>query len=260
MNNILAYSFTNWLIETGDLGKGPGLWCVMHFILMFLLFTWMIGCFVIFRRHKKFALKVTKVVCYIMISFRIFRMLLLIVSGKETIVQAMPWHLCHIMAIVFPLFFLTNTKKFFLPIVCVTLFGGILTFIFGDYYTFSTFSFLQLESLFLHFCMPTVVMGVIASGWFEVKIEELWQIPILLLMLIGYAELGNTLVKGANYLYLRENGLPFNLFGNANFIYTYIVLVCVLSVIFIGFMYFGARIRKQKNKKFRDSVRQSVVF
>jgi len=109
MNNILAYSFTNWLIETGDLGKGPGLWCVMHFILMFLLFTWMIGCFVIFRRHKKFALKVTKVVCYIMISFRIFRMLLLIVSGKETIVQAMPWHLCHIMAIVFPLFF--GTKR-----------------------------------------------------------------------------------------------------------------------------------------------------
>ena len=180
--NLYGVKFYDWLIETGDLGKGPGLWCPLHIILMSFLFLWIVVCWFLFKRYKNFALKFTKIICYLMIGFRIGRMLLLMISGKEGIIEALPWHLCHIMAIVFPLFFLTNTKKFFLPIVCVTLFGGILTFIFGDYYKYSILSFLQYESLFLHFCMPTVVIGVIATGWFKPKAEELWQVPIFLIM------------------------------------------------------------------------------
>lgn len=257
MNNIVAYTFYNWLIETGDLGKGKGLWSAWHFIFMTLLTVWLIVCWFVFKKHKKLALKVTKITCIIMLSFRIARMLLLMISGKETVVQALPWHLCHIMAIVFPIMFLTNTKKFFLPILCVTLFGGILTFIFGDYYTYSVFSFLQLESLFLHFCMPTVVIGVVASGWFKPRFEDLWQVPIFLVMLMSYAEIGNTLVPGSNYLYLRQNGLPFTLF-NIHFYFTYLILVLTISILFISFMALPSIIKNRKNKKFRHSVRENL--
>lgn len=260
MKNIISFTFYNWLIETGDLGEGPGLWCPLHIALMVLLFSWMVLCFFIFRKYKSFALKLTTVLCYVMLFFRIFRMLLLMISGKESVVGALPWHLCHIMAIVFPLFFLTKTKKFFLPIVCVTLFGGILTFIFGDYYCYSTLSFLQLESLLLHFLMPTVVIGVVASGYFEIKIQDFWQIPILLIMLVLYAGLGNYLVDGANFLYLRENGLPFNLFGSAHFYFTYAILILILSVLFTLPVILNEVHKKNRAKKFRKSVRQNVVI
>jgi len=260
MKNLLSFTFYDWLIETGDLGVGPGLWCTLHIVLMVCLFAWMIACWFIFKRYKNFALKFTKVLCYLMIFFRIARMLLLIVTGKQGIVEALPWHLCHIMAIVFPLFFLTGTKKFFLPIVCVTLFGGVLTFIFGDYYTFSTLSFLQYESLFLHFCMPTVVIGVLATGWFEVKFEEFWQIFVLLILLASYASIGNALVDGANFLYLKESGLPFNLFGSAHFYFTYAVLIAIIAVVFTAFCMSIVYAGKYKTKKFRDSVRQKVEF
>ena len=123
MKNLMLNNFYGWLIEEGDLGVGPGLWCPLHIILMVSLFLWIVACWIVFARHKEFGLKVTKIVCYVMMFFRIARMLLLMITGKETVVQALPWHLCHIMAIVFPLFFLTKTKKFFLPIVCVTFFG-----------------------------------------------------------------------------------------------------------------------------------------
>lgn len=252
-------TFLNWLIETGDLGEGPGLWCPLHFVLMGLLFAWIVICFIWFSKKKEFALKLTTWLCYVMLFFRVFRTLLLIFSGKESVIGAMPWHLCHIMAIVFPAFYLTKTKKFFLPIVCVTLFGGLLTFIFGDYYCYSTLTFLQIESLLLHFLMPTVVAGVVASGYFKIKLEEFWQIPLLLLFLVCYAELGNNLVSGANFLFLRENGLPFNLF-NAHFIYTYLVLVAIMAVIFtlppLIYLYY----KRHKIKKFRRSVRQNVDY
>lgn len=232
MQNLMLFSFMDWLVERGELGTGKGLWSPLHICLIIALAVWIILCFIVFYKHKKFALKVTKIVCIIMVVFRLGRMALLIFSGKETFVQAMPWHLCHVMALVFPLYFLTGQKKGFLPIICVTLFGGILTFLFGDYYKYSVLSFLQLESLFLHFCMPTVVAGVLASGWFKIQNKDLWQIPILLLILLCWAEIGNTLVPGANYLFLRENGLPFNLFGNAHFYFTYLVLVLIMVVVF----------------------------
>jgi len=258
MKNILSFNFYNWLIETGDLGEGPGLWCPLHICLIVALFSWFVAAFFIFRRYKKLGLAVTKVVCILMISFRIFRMLLLMITGKESVVQALPWHLCHVMAIVFPLFFLTNTKKGFLPIVVVTLFGGILTFLFGDYYKFEVLSFLQIESLLLHFMMPTVVAGVLATGWFKIGMKEFWQIPIGLVLLVCWAELGNTLVPGSNYLYLRESGLPFNLFGNAHFYFTYAVLLVIMAIAFFSPIIIIRLIKRQTNKKMRKSVHQNV--
>lgn len=253
-------TFYNWLIETGDLGTGlGGLWSPLHFIMMGALFGWMVVCWFWFKKKPQTALKITTICCYIMLFFRIFRTILLIATKKETFIGAMPWHLCHIMAIVFPLFFLTKTKKFFLPIVCVTLFGGILTFIFGDYYKYSILSFLQLESLLLHFLMPTVVIGVVASGYFKVKAEEIWQIPLFLLFLMAYAELGNTLVEGANFLFLRENGLPFNLFKGQHFYLTYLVLVAIISVLFISPILIAAHVKKARAKKYRVYVRQNVA-
>ena len=258
MNNLLLYTFYDWLIEKGDLGVGPGLWCPLHIILMVLLFSWIVVCWIVFSKHKEFGLKVTKIVCYVMMFFRIARMLLLMISGKETVIQALPWHLCHIMAIVFPLFFLTKTKKFFMPIVCVTFFGGILTFIFGDYYKYATLSFLQYESLFLHFCMPTVVVGVLATDYIQIKSQEFWQIPIVLIVLALHASLGNALVKDANFLYLKENGLPFNLFGGAHFYFTYAILILVMAIVFVSMMVLTAKAKQNKAKKFRDKVRQKV--
>jgi len=256
--NLMLVNFYDWLIEKGDLGVGPGLWCTLHIILMVFLFLWIIACWIVFSKHKTFALKVTKIVCYLMIFFRIGRMLLLMISGKESVVQALPWHLCHIMAIVFPLFYLTGTKKFFMPIVCVTFFGGILTFIFGDYYKFATLSFLQYESLFLHFCMPTVVVGVLATNYIQIKSQDLWQIPIILVMLALYASLGNLLVPEANFLFLKENGLPFNLFGNAHFYFTYAVLLIILTIIFVLIMIFTSKVNLKKEQNFRNKVRQKV--
>lgn len=247
-----VFSFYDWLIENADvMGDGPGLWCPLHITLMCLLAAWLVSCWFICKKHKGFAMKMTKVLCWMMLGFRLFRMALLFFSGTQTFIEILPWHLCHVMSFVFPIFFLTKTKKFFLPVLVVTFFGGILTFIFGDYYYLSTLSFLHYESLLLHFMMPTVVIACIASGYFKVRVKEFWQAFVGIFLLAGWSMIGNSVIEDANYLYLMGNGLPFDLFAFINWDYsyllTYAVLVLIIAIISISPFYIYEKIKK-KNK------------
>ncbi len=251
-----VFSFYDWLIENKDvMGDGPGLWCPLHITLMVLLATWLVVSWFIFKKHKKFAMILTTVLCVLMIFFRLFRMALLYFSGTQTFVEVLPWHLCHVMSFVFPIFFLTKTKKFFLPILVVTFFGGVLTFIFGDYYYLSTLSFLHYESLFLHFSMPTVVIACLASGYFKPRVKDFWQAYVGVGLIAGWSMIGNTVIDGANYLYLMENGLPFDLFSFMNWNYSYLldyaILVIVISLLSIlPFYVHEKRHQKQGDKSF----------
>lgn len=254
-----VFSFYDWLIEKVDvMGDGPGLWCNLHIILMCLLAAWLVACWFICSKHKKFALTMTKVLCWVMLFFRVFRMGLLYFSGTKTFVEILPWHLCHVMSFIFPLFFLTKTKKFFLPVLVVTFFGGILTFIFGDYYYLSTLSFLHYESLLLHFIMPTVVFACLASGYFKVRVKDFWQAFLGIFMLAGWSMIGNSVIEGANYLYLMENGLPFNLFPGHSHLYTYTILVLVIALISITPFYVYEKIKKRKTDQNFEIIMNAV--
>lgn len=258
----VVFSFYDWLIENkAVMGDGPGLWCPLHICLMISLALWLIVCWFICKKHKRFAMIMTTVLCYLMLFFRLFRMALLYFSGSQTFVEILPWHLCHVMSFVFPIFFLTKTKKFFLPVLVVTFFGGILTFIFGDYYYLSTLSFLHYESLLLHFMMPTVVIACISSGYFKVRVKDFWQAFIGVAMLAGWSMIGNSVIEGANYLYLMKNGLPFDLFSFLNWKYSYLIdyalLVGVITAISI--LPFVIRDKlQQKNKTSFDIIMSTI--
>ena len=230
MSTLLT--FYDWVFANADaLPAGPGLFSTPHIIFIILMGLWIILSSYLFYKHPKFALKLTTFLCYFMMISRLFRMFLLWLSGTATFFEVLPWHLCHLMSFVFPIFYLTKTKKFFFPILVVTFFGGILTFIFGNYYQFQYFTFLDIESILLHFMMSTVVVACIASGYYKINLKDSWQIPIMLVLLIIHASLGNLICKTTNFLFLRENGLPFNLFPGYTFYYTYAIVVLVLFVL-----------------------------
>lgn len=247
-------TFYDWLIENDEvMGDGPGLWCPLHICLMVGLGLWLVCAFFLFKKYKNFALKLTTALCFVMIFFRIFRMALLYFSTKQTFVEILPWHLCHLMSFVFPLFFLLKIKKGFLAVLVVTFFGGILTFIFGDYYYLSTLSFLHYESLLLHFIMPTVVIACIASGYFKVRVKDFWQAFLGIFLIACWSMIGNLLVEDANFLYLMENGLPFDIFAFMNWRYSYLldyaILVSVIAVVSILPFYIYDKVKKKKSDK-----------
>lgn len=246
--HTLLYSFSDWMLANEKtLPKGDGLFSVLHIVLLVALLASTIAFYLFSKKYKKASLKITTVLCYIMIVSRLFRMILLWATHTNTFVEILPWHLCHVMAFVFPAFYLTKTKKFFLPILAVTFYGGLLTFIFGNYYAFKVFTFLDLESILLHFIMMFVSVSCIATGYFKVQLKELWQTLVVLVLLLAHATLGNLLCKGQNFLFLKENGLPFNLFP-AHHIFTYFVLVAFLY--FITYLPIILYLYKNKPEKF----------
>ncbi len=256
---MYLFTFYDWLIENKEvMGDGPGLWCPLHFTLMGLLAVWLVACWFLCKKYKKFAMTMTTVLCVLLVFSRLFRMCLLYFSGVQTLVEVLPWHLCHVMSFVFPAFFLTKTKKFFLPVLVVTFFGGILTFIFGDYYYLETLSFLHIESLFLHFAMPTVVIACISSGYFKVRVKDFWQPFVFLLLLCGWSMIGNMLIDGANYLYLMENGLPFNLFPGHSHLFTYAILLVIMAFITITPFYVYEKIKQKKTDKNFEIIMNAI--
>lgn len=247
MSNML-FTFTDWVLAHDTLPKGQGLFSATHIVLIVLLAAWVVISYLIFRKYKSFALKLTTFLCYFMVVSRLFRMGLLYFSKENTFVEVLPWHLCHLMSFVFPLFYLTKTKKFFLPVIIATFFGGILTFLFGDYYVFAFPSFLDIESILLHFMMVTVVTACISTGYFKIELKDTWQVPIVLILIAANACLGNLLCPDQNFLFLRENGLPFNLFPGLHFYFTYAVLVLVITIIVYAPLIIFTLKRKKKYK------------
>lgn len=247
MSNML-YTFKDWLIANDSvLPKGGGLFSTPHIIMILLMALWIVGTYILFSKYRNLAHKVITFCCYFMMFSRLFRIVFEVVVGTNTFVEMWPWHLCHVMAFAFPAFYLTKTKNFFTPIVIVTFFGGTLTFLFGDYYVYSIFTFFDIESLLLHLMMFTVVVGVIATRYITLELKNLWQVPIVLAFVIINASIGNYLCPDKNFLFLKENGLPFNLFPGHSHLYTYTILVLVIAIIVIVPILIINHIRKKKD-------------
>ncbi|MBQ7453023.1 MAG: YwaF family protein [Clostridia bacterium] len=232
MNKVTFY---DWLTKSyeGKVAPGGGLWCNMHFILLGLLVIWLVVITIVFIKNKTFARSFCYVLCFIMIVSRLLRMAIQLSVMGYSFLEILPWQLCHLLAFVLPIYYFTKCKFFSTPILMLAFFGGILTFLFGDYYQFARFSFLDLESILLHFMLPTIAIGSIVGGRLQFAPKKIWQLLIALAVLFGYASFSNWLLPGNNYMYIEENGLPFNIFPGVTHLLTYAVVAVVLVCLFM---------------------------
>ncbi len=249
MNRLLSsYSFIDWLTGNGEnLSTGAGLWSWLHFTLMFALVIYLVLCFFLAKKHSGFAVKYLAFISWFMLISRLLRMAIQFFILKQNFIEVLPWHICHILAFVFPIFYLTKCKKFWLPIMFFAFYGGILTFLFGNYYKFSVLSFMDIESIILHFMLPSIPIVSLASGQFKVDLKKVWQIPLFLVLLACYGEIGNTFAPGHNFMFIRENGLPFDIPG-VHFILIYLVIFIICTAVaLLPFIIYEAQKRKKEN-------------
>lgn len=247
MKQFFLATFLDWLTENKDAyGKGQGLFCTAHIILMIVMLAWIIGFVFIARKHPKFAKKLGAILAILMMSLRIVRMIVQVASGKYTFVEALPWHLCHIMCFALAIIYFIKPTSFSLPIVCFAILGGTMTFIFGDYYYINTVSFYMLESIILHFCLPTVAICYIVSKKPKYTWKDIVEVPIFLAILCGYASIGNAIFPEQNFMYLKKNGLPFNFFGDAHFMWTYLVIAIIIVALVAGIYFLIKHIKTKK--------------
>lgn len=260
MKSFFLATFYDWLTENLDaFGPGEGLYCTTHIILMVVLAAWLVSFIFIAIKHKKFAKIFGSVLAITMSVLRIIRMIVQVASGKYTFVEALPWHLCHIMCFALTIIYFIKPTRFSLPILCLSVLGGIMTFIFGDYYYTNVLTFYMIESIILHFCLPTVVICYLVTrapkyGW-----KNIAEVPIVLGVLCGWASIGNAIFPEQNFMFLKHNGLPFNLFGDAHFIWTYLVMAVIIVGLVAAVYFISKAIKKRKQQVVSSTNTENIV-
>ena len=221
---------------------GDGLFCELHIILILVFFLIIIADFFISKKNHKFASKVVLICCICMPLFRATTMLLKLIFKLQTPVEVLPFHLCHLMAFVIPVVYFSKWKKAYPCVMFYGILGGVMTFLFGDYYVYQTLNFYDVESILLHIMLALVAISSFAKNDFKFTEKNIHYIPLFLLLLCGWASIGNYLT-GANYMYIKENGLPFKLLPG-HFFFTYLLIAAIIFF----FMYLPFIIKKIKYK------------
>ena len=236
-------AFIDWFTGNRDNHlPGKGLFSPLHIILIVCFFLIIIFNIYYSYKNKKYADKVVTICCIIMPISRLIRMIMEIAFGLKQPLETLPFHLCHIMAFVIPLVHFINFKKALPCVMFYGMLGGTMTFLFGDYYAYNVLNFYDIESIVLHVMLAMVATSCLMKGDFKFTASNIYFIPIFMILLACWAEFGNTMF-GTNFMYIRENGLPFKIFpGHHLFTYAFIAFIIFFA------MYIPFIIKYFKNK------------
>ena len=244
---------------TDHLGKGTS--DIRHFIWIGLTILLIIAIFAIKKKKTNDKIfKVLKVLLAVMFLTRFARQLHSTVVGAESPFwrAVFPIHLCSIMIYLLPLVVLFDFKKIKKPVYFLSILGGAITIIDGDYFDSLFMTFGTLEGIYAH---TLILLGSIFLLRYEKErfdIKAYIKSIIAIIIIALWATLFNIILgqfyTGSNYLFLVNNMLP--LFDNC-FIYIYMIIYVIVLTIF--YLLVNIKHKKELVKEIKSGWR-NVVF
>lgn len=231
-------------------GLGEGSFGYRHLIWMAACVLFFIAVFLLFRKYKRAARSTIVIVCAVMFAVRLANQAFRAIKGYEIPwYAAFPWHLCTVMSFLLPIVVVFKIRALRTAVYSVSMLGGIITILLGEYFNNSIVTAFDIESMWVHTALIAVPIAEIASGSFTFKLRSYWQTCLAMLVLMGWASLANYIVfKGydTNYMYLVSNGLPFSVPG-LHYMIIYILIFIVMSMSIYLPCHIGSI--RQKNKQ-----------
>lgn len=247
-HRFFGYFTYDWAPEPyrDNLGKGAFedwrhfAWIAIVVILSFVVYQ-------LFKKKPKFGQIVTKVLVSGLFMVRLTNQIFRASIGAEIPAwKAFPFHLCTVMTFVLPLVVVFNIKKLKTPVYTLSMMGGLITIIMGDYFDNRFLTFASLEGMSAHTLLFLVPLMEVATRNFKLEFKKAWTVVVGLLVLILWGTLANEVFfKGtnSNYMYLKENGLPGNIGGD------YYLVVYAAIFFFFFALIFGIPTLYRKVKK-----------
>lgn len=232
LKKFFFYFNDNGYVSTFSDGLGEGAFGYRHLIWGLLVIILSVGGYLFF---KKYPLKEKKVVLFLIISLftvRLFHQTTRAIIGAESPwTQAFPFHMCTVLTFLLPLTVFFHWDKIKTPVYVLSIMGGVITLLMGDYFSDQFLTFWTLEGMSAHTILILVPIYEIAAQRFNLDIKKSWEVLVGILVLMAWATLANEVFYAdlnANYMYLKENALPFG--NDQNFFLFYIL---------IFFLFFG---------------------
>lgn len=207
-------------------------------------FIWVVGTPIlsvwIYRHYRKHPSNARKAIMYlasILLGLRLIFQILKVTYGDEIpFWRIVPFHQCAVMGIVLPLVVLFNLKNLKMPIYTISMMGGFATIAFGEYFTSKFITFYSIEGIISHTFLIIIPLIEIASGKFSLDIKKSWSVFVGMLVLMGWASLGNFVFfrnYNTNYMFLRKSGFPNGFGGDYYFLLYVVIFLLVFLCIFI---------------------------
>lgn len=241
----------NYVPYFDNLGKGAfDDW--RHFAWIIITIVLAIGLYKVFSKHNKAGKITISILLGLLLVTRLTNQTIRACIGAEVPAwRAFPFHLCTIMTFMLPLTYFFKWDKMKTSVYVLSMMGGIITIIIGDYFDSKFMTFSTLEGMSAHMILLLVPIYEIAIGEFNLQIKRIWQPVVLMLALMGWAMLANDVFfkdYDTNYMYLKRNALPGNLGGDYYFLIYITIFFILLGLIFgIPELYRKIKSKKQLN-------------
>lgn len=157
---------------------------------------------------------------------------------------ALPWHMCTVLTFVLPLVIVFDIKPLKQAVYVLSIMGGIITILVGDYFVDLFLPFSAVEGISAHTLLVVLPIMEIGLGHFRLELKKYWQVLVGMVVFMGWATLANEVVfKGydPNYMYLRHNGLPGDI-GGQNYFLIYIAIFLLFSASIYGLPFLYKRL------------------
>lgn len=206
-------------------------------------FAWMIIapilCFFVYRyfyKNKNNARKTVVILSIILLILRFYTHGTSVIWGHSPAFTFLSYHLCEIMCVFVPLVALFQMKWFKLPIYTISMMGAVATIYMGDQFSSTFFNSGLAVSIISHTLLLIIPLIEHSQGEFRFSIRESVKIFPIMLILMGWAQFGNKVLlagKDYNYMFLEENGLPYNFGGKYYFLIYIAIFFTMYFTIFI---------------------------
>ena len=250
----------NELIQFND-NLGNGFLDIRHLIWIIITVIIIILLIKYGKQHKQ---QLFKVFNYILIFMFVQRFATQLV---KTIIHAenpfwrsiIPIHLCSIMIYLLPIVVIFNLKRIKMPVFFLSIIGGTMTIIEGDYFSSLFLPFTSIEGIFAHTVIATIPIVLIVLEKEQITLKDTKNIMLGLGIIVFWATIFNIILGclgiESNYLFLVTNMLPFGKEYFVFYYYTIFLIIVIISYIFSNIKHF-----KTIKKELRDSKNNIIKF
>lgn len=219
-----------------------------HFAWMVLTIVLGFVCYQILKKKPKVGHIVIKVLVVLLFMTRLINQIFRASIGAEVPAwRAFPFHLCTVMTFVLPIVAFFNIKQLKTPVYTLSMMGGIITIIMGDYFDNKFMTFASFEGMSAHTLLVLIPIMEVAINNFKFEFKKAWTVVVGLLVLVLWGTLANEVFFKAydtNYMFLKRNGLPGNI-GGDYYLLIYLGIFLLLLGLIFGIPSLYRKIKKQ---------------
>ena len=251
----------NGELEPFSDGLGKGQMDIRHLIWIVVAIILLIVLLKLSKKYPKQMIKITKgVLTFIFIQRFINQLIRTLIAAEVPFWRAtFPIHLCSIMIFLLPLTVIFNWKKIKKPVYYLSMLGGFITMLDGDYFDSLFMTFSTIEGIVAHtviFLAPAVMLKVekqkftlkdVRDTFIGIALVAIWSTIFNVILSI--------IKRGSNYLFLVNNMLPI---GGKLFVLLYLL---VFAILLLGFyLVYNKGNMKEVKEDIKKNKKKIIIF